>query len=129
MRCRSGAAPDPPGHDAENDSLTFANFVEFDSVYGHRRDVAGYAAALEWFDGIAGRFLATLRPGDLAIFTADHGNDPTWTGTEHTRERVPVLGWGAGARAIGLVGFADVGATIAAHLDLPPPAHGRSFLS
>ena len=104
---------------AEPGSFTFANFVEFDSLYGHRRDVAGYARHLEWFDAAAGRFLAQLGPGDLALFTADHGNDPTWTGTDHTRERVPVLGWGAGARPLGLIGFTDVAALIAAHLGLP----------
>ena len=109
-------------------SLTFANFVEFDSLYGHRRDINGYAGALEWFDGVAGRFLARLRPGDLAIFTADHGNDPSWSGTDHTRERVPVLGWGYGARDIGLVGFADVAASVAQHLGLPAFGPGRTFL-
>ena len=109
-------------------SLTFANFVEFDSVYGHRRDVAGYASALEWFDGVAGALIACLRPGDLAIFTADHGNDPSWSGTDHTRERVPVLGWGLGARQIGLVGFADIAASVAEYLQLPPAGPGRSFL-
>lgn len=113
---------------AEPGSLTFANFVEFDSLYGHRRDVAGYAAALEWFDGVAGALMARLRPGDLAIFTADHGNDPTWHGTDHTRERVPVLGWGCGVREIGQVGFADIAASVAAHLGLPPVGPGRSFL-
>ncbi|QFG37093.1 phosphopentomutase [Paracoccus pantotrophus] len=113
---------------AEAGSLTFANFVEFDSLYGHRRDVAGYAAALEWFDGVAGALMARLRPGDLAIFTADHGNDPTWHGTDHTRERVPVLGWGHGARGIGQVGFADIAASVATHLGLPPVGPGRSFL-
>ncbi|RDD73339.1 phosphopentomutase [Paracoccus versutus] len=113
---------------AEPGSLTFANFVEFDSLYGHRRDVAGYAAALEWFDGVAGALMARLRPGDLAIFTADHGNDPTWHGTDHTRERVPVLGWGCGVREIGQVGFADIAASVAAHLGLPSVGPGRSFL-
>jgi len=116
------------GSQAEPGSLTFANFVEFDTNFGHRRDIAGYAAQLEWFDGVAGRFLATLRPGDLAIFTADHGNDPSWHGTDHTRERVAVLGHGAGARQVGLVGFSDIGASILAHLGLPPSDHGRSFL-
>ncbi|WP_405405432.1 phosphopentomutase [Paracoccus sp. Ld10] len=116
------------GAQAEPGSLTFANFVEFDTNFGHRRDIPGYAAQLEWFDGVAGRFLATLAPGDLAIFTADHGNDPSWTGTDHTRERVPVLGWGAGARGVGQVGFADIGASILAHLGLPAPRHGTSFL-
>ncbi|WP_313351169.1 phosphopentomutase [Paracoccus sp. (in: a-proteobacteria)] len=114
--------------EARPGSLTFANFVEFDSLYGHRRDVAGYAAALEWFDGVAGALIARLRPGDLAIFTADHGNDPTWGGTDHTRERVPVLGWGYGARAVGQVGFADIGASVAKHLGLPAVGPGRSFL-
>lgn len=113
--------------EAEPGSLTFANFVEFDSLWGHRRDVQGYAKALEWFDTVAGALIARLRPGDLAIFTADHGNDPTWPGTDHTRERVPVLGWGAGPRAIGQVGFVDVGASVAAHLGLRL-AKGAPFL-
>jgi phosphopentomutase len=113
---------------AEAGSLTFANFVEFDSLFGHPRDVSGYARALEWFDGRAGALLARLRPGDLAVFTADHGNDPTWHGTEHTRERVPVLCAGAGAGEIGLCAFVDVAATVAAHLGVPNPGPGRSLL-
>jgi phosphopentomutase len=116
------------GSDAEEGSLTFANFVEFDTLYGHPRDVAGYARALEWFDASLPRFLAALGPGDLAIFTADHGNDPTWTGTEHTRERVPVVGWGVGLREVGLRGFVDVGASVAAHLGVGSQGPGRSFL-
>ena len=116
------------GRDAKPGSLTFANFVEFDSLFGHPRDVSGYARALEWFDRRVGEFLALLGPDDLAIFTADHGNDPTWVGTDHTRERVPVLGWGAGTRAIGQVAFADVAASIAHHLGIPPQGPGRSFL-
>lgn len=116
------------GNEAEDGSLTFANFVEFDTLYGHPRDVSGYARALEWFDQGVGQFLRRLRPGDLAIFTADHGNDPTWKGTDHTRERVPVLGWGLGPRAIGQVGFVDVGASVAAHLGVPAEGPGRSFL-
>lgn len=114
--------------DAEPGSLTFANFVEFDTLFGHPRDVSGYARALEWFDAGVARFLAALRPGDLALFTADHGNDPTWSGTDHTRERVPVVGWGAGSRAIGQVAFTDVGATVAAHLGIAPRGTGSSFL-
>ncbi|MDW4548431.1 phosphopentomutase [Defluviimonas sp. D31] len=113
---------------SEPSSLTFANFVEFDTLYGHQRDVSGYARALEWFDGQVGLFLAKLRPSDLAVFTADHGNDPTWSGTDHTRERVPVVAHGAGARGIGHVGFTDVGASIAAHLGVPSQGPGRSFL-
>lgn len=114
--------------EAEPGSLTFANFVEFDSLYGHRRDISGYARALEWFDASLGRFLPRLQPGDLALFTADHGNDPSWSGTDHTRERVPVLGHGLGLRPVGQVGFVDVAATLAAHLGLGPVGPGQSFL-
>lgn len=114
--------------EADDGSLTFANFVEFDSLYGHRRDVSGYARALEWFDARVEGFLARLRPGDLALFTADHGNDPTWPGTDHTRERVPVVGWGLGPRPVGQVAFTDVGASVAAHLGLSAEGPGRSFL-
>ena len=113
---------------AEDGSLTFANFVEFDTLYGHPRDVAGYARALEWFDRRVKSFLAALRPGDLAIFTADHGNDPTWKGTEHTRERVPVLCAGVAAGEIGHCAFVDVAASIAAHLGVPAQGTGKSFL-
>jgi phosphopentomutase len=114
--------------EAEEGTFTFANFVEFDSLYGHRRDVSGYARALEWFDTEMPRIEAAMRPGDLVLFTADHGNDPTWTGTDHTRERVPVLGMGLGERPIGQVAFVDVAASIAAHLGVPSQGTGRSFL-
>ena len=113
---------------AEEGSLTFANFVEFDSLWGHPRDVSGYARALEWFDVEAGKLIAALRPGDLMLFTADHGNDPTWVGKDHTRERVPVIGAGLGAREIGQIGFADVAASVAAHLRVDNQGPGRSFL-
>lgn len=113
---------------AEDGSLTFANFVEFDSLYGHRRNVSGYARHLEWFDAQIGRLLPRLREGDLMLITADHGNDPTWTGTDHTRERVPVLIAGRGAASLGQIGFADVAASIAKHLDVPAQGPGRSFL-
>ena len=113
---------------AEEGSLTFANFVEFDTNFGHRRDVAGYARQLEWFDGRVGAFLSHLRPGDLAIFTADHGNDPTYKGTEHTRERVPVLCAGVGSGGIDLRSFTDVAASVAAHLGLTERGQGESFL-
>jgi len=114
--------------EAGQGALVFANFVEFDSLYGHRRDVAGYARALEWFDGRLGALLPRLAPGDLLILTADHGNDPTWRGTEHTRERVPLLVAGAGAGPLGLRGFVDVAATIAAHLGMPAGVEGEGFL-
>ncbi|WP_428928326.1 phosphopentomutase [Marinibacterium sp. SX1] len=113
---------------AEDGSLTFANFVEFDSLYGHRRDVAGYAAALERFDAGIAAILPRLREGDMLVLTADHGNDPSWTGTDHTRERVPVLVVGRGAGCIGQVGFADVAASVADHLGVPSQGPGRSFL-
>ncbi|SMY08775.1 phosphopentomutase [Flavimaricola marinus] len=114
--------------DAEDGSLTFANFVEFDSEYGHRRDVHGYARHLEWFDAALGRLLPELRDGDLLIVTADHGNDPSWTGTDHTRERVPVLVHGVGAKELGHVAFVDVAASVADHLGVPSHGPGRSFL-
>lgn len=113
---------------AEDGSLTLANFVEFDTLYGHPRDVPGYARALEWFDARVGQLLPKLRPGDLVIFTADHGNDPTWRGTEHTRERVPVVAAGLGPRAVGLCGFVDVAASIADHLGVTAQGSGVSFL-
>ena len=108
-------------------SLTFANFVEFDSEYGHRRDVAGYARHLEWFDEGLAPILKRLRRGDLFVITADHGNDPTWRGTDHTRERVPVVAAGAEGAA-GLRAFADVGATVATHLGVPVPGPGKSMI-
>ena len=76
---------------AEDGSLIFANFVEFDSLFGHRRDPTGYAKALEWFDNEIASVIRNLLEDDLLIITADHGNDPTWSGTDHTREQVPVL--------------------------------------
>lgn len=113
---------------AEEGSLTFANFVEFDSLYGHRRDISGYARALEWFDREIGALLARLRPGDMMVLTADHGNDPSWIGTDHTREQVPVLVAGLGAGEIGQINFADVAASVAKHLSVPAQGPGRSFL-
>ena len=118
--------------DARDGDLVFSNFVDFDMLYGHRRDVAGYAAALEAFDRRLPELTGRLRPGDLLVITADHGCDPTWTGTDHTRERVPVIGWcdGASGQSIGLRPvFSDIGETIAAHLGLPKGPHGTSFLA
>ncbi len=131
---RKGSDAELMGHlsdlvdEAEEGSLTFANFVEFDSLYGHRRDISGYARALEWFDREIGAILARLRPGDLMLLTADHGNDPSWIGTDHTREQVPVLIAGHGAGQIGAINFADVAASIAAHLNIPAQGPGKSFL-
>ena len=113
---------------AGDGDLVIANYVDFDTLHGHARDVSGYARAIEAFDARLPEIFARLRPDDLLLITADHGNDPTWRGTDHTRERVPVLGPAATPRAIGLVGYADVGETLAAHLGLPPGRHGKSFL-
>lgn len=119
-------------NEAGDGDLVFANFVDFDSLYGHRRDVAGYAAALEAFDQRLPEALARLRHGDLLLITADHGCDPTWRGSDHTRERVPIIGLAPG-EAGGAVGlrptFADIGETVAEHLGLPAGAHGTSFRS
>jgi phosphopentomutase len=105
----------------------FVNLVDFDTEYGHRRDVPGYAACLEAFDRQLPVIQAGLKQGDLLVITADHGNDPTWTGTDHTRECVPVLLCGPGIQP-GVAGlrttFADIGATVARHLGLPATPHG-----
>ena len=106
--------------DAAPGSLTFANFVEFDSLYGHRRDVAGYARHLEWFDREIAKLRARLRPDDLLLLTADHGNDPAWIGTDHTRERVPVLVHGYTGPLLGLIGFKDVATLVSRHLGVTP---------
>jgi phosphopentomutase len=115
---------------AEDGDLVFTNFVDFDMLHGHRRDVAGYAAALEAFDGRLPEIARKMRMDDLVILTADHGCDPTWRGTDHTRERVPVLAFGPavapGSRGI-LDSFADIGETIAAHLAIAPGKYGRAF--
>jgi phosphopentomutase len=111
--------------------LVFANLIDFDVEYGHRRDVPGYAAALEAFDRRIPEIMARLRPGDLAIITADHGNDPTWRGTDHTRERVPILAFGPGI-GTGSMGvrqsLADIAASLLDHLGLKPGKKGKSFL-
>ncbi len=116
----------------EDRLLALTNFIDFDTLYGHRRDILGYAAAIEAFDRTLPRFEAALRAGDLAIITADHGCDPTWHGTDHTRENVPVLAFGPGVHpaALGLRdSFADIGQTLASHLDVSPLSHGKSFLA
>ena len=115
---------------AGDGDLVFANYVDFDSLYGHRRDVPGYAAALEAFDARVPDLLSVLKEGDLMLIVADHGNDPTWRGTDHTREHVPIVGlrYGYAGKAIGRRGFADIGESVAAHLGLEPGRHGKSFL-
>jgi phosphopentomutase len=108
----------------------FTNFVDFDSSYGHRRDVVGYAHALEQFDARLPELNAVLQPDDLVVIAADHGCDPTRPGSDHTREHIPVLVFGPqiGSRFIGRRDtFADVGQTLAQHLGLAPLSKGVSF--
>jgi phosphopentomutase len=113
-------------------SIVFTNFVDFDMLYGHRRDIDGYADALEYFDRRLPELLDLLEDDDLLVICADHGCDPAWPGSDHTREHIPVLAFGAGLPA-GPLGkretFADIGQTLAAHFDLPPMDYGTSFLS
>jgi phosphopentomutase len=112
--------------------LLITNFVDFDMLYGHRRDPRGYGAALEAFDAQLPQALELLNPGDLLVITADHGCDPTWRGSDHTRECVPILTF-APDMAPASIGrcdcFADIGQTIAAHLRISALAAGKSWLS
>jgi phosphopentomutase len=112
--------------------LIFTNLVDFDTKFGHRNDPAGYAANLERFDARLSALLPSLRPDDLLVVTADHGNDPTTASTDHSREYVPLLVAGASVRAGVDVGtrqsFADLGQTLAALFGVPPLDHGQSFL-
>ncbi len=111
--------------------LLFTNFVDFDSSYGHRRDVIGYAKALEEFDARLPALEQNLRAGDIVVIAADHGCDPTRPGYDHTREHIPVLVFGPGVKSQ-FIGrrdtFADVGQSIAEHLSIAPLAHGVSFI-
>jgi phosphopentomutase len=108
----------------------FVNLVDFDTEYGHRRDIPGYAAALEAFDRGLPKLEALLQLGDLAVITADHGNDPSWPGSDHTREHVPVLAFGPGV-ATGAIGrresFADIAATLGNWLKIGAIGPGRSW--
>ena len=116
---------------AADGAFIMVNFVDFDQEYGHRRDVPGYAKALEAFDNRVPEMIAAMRPDDLIVFTSDHGNDPTWRGTDHTREQIPILAFSP-ALSPGSIGirptFADIGESIAHWLGLPPGPHGKSFL-
>ena len=113
-------------------SIVFTNFVDFDMLYGHRRDVDGYAEALEYFDGRLPELLAAMQDEDLLVICADHGCDPTWPGSDHTREHIPVLAYGRaiGSGSIGKrKSFADIGQSLAAFFDLSPLDYGESFLN
>ncbi len=117
---------------APDRSIVFTNFVDFDMLYGHRRDVDGYANALEYFDGRLPELTARLNDDDILILCADHGCDPTWEGSDHTREHIPVLAFGHRVSP-GSIGkretFADIGQSLAEFFDLPAMNYGTSFLN
>ncbi len=117
--------------DAGDRSIVFTNFVDFDMLYGHRRDVAGYAAALEYLDRRLPEILEQMRDDDILVLCADHGCDPTWEGSDHTREHIPVIAYGARVTA-GPLGkrdtFADIGQSLATFFELTPMDYGTSFL-
>lgn len=117
--------------EAGDRSIVFTNFVDFDMLYGHRRDVDGYAAALEYWDKRLPEVLELMGAGDLLVLCADHGCDPTWPGSDHTRENIPVLVYGTGVSP-GSLGrretFADIGQSLATHFGLAPMDYGTSFV-
>ncbi|CEN83853.1 phosphopentomutase [Paraclostridium sordellii] len=117
----------------ENKGLIFTNLVDFDSKYGHRRDVEGYKKALEEFDARIPEIIDNMKDDDILIINADHGNDPTYKGTDHTREYIPVLVYGKNINKGYNLGtrksFADIGATVADILNVELPKHGESFKS
>ena len=113
--------------------LCFVNLVDFDALWGHRRDVEGYGREIEKFDRNLGLLLEKLREDDLLILTADHGNDPAYSGTDHTREYVPFIAYAKGMKGGALENedtFAVIGATVADNFAVPMPegAIGRSIL-
>ena len=112
--------------------LLFVNLIEFDMIYGHRNDPAGYYSALKAFDDSLPEMMKRLREDDLVLVSADHGVDPTTESTDHSREYVPLLAFGPRVRGVDLgtrETFADVGATITENFKLDPPEIGTSFLS
>ncbi|MCA1178645.1 MULTISPECIES: phosphopentomutase [unclassified Pantoea] len=116
---------------APDNSIVFTNFVDFDSTWGHRRDIAGYAGGLEFFDRRLPELMELVKEGDILILTADHGCDPSWEGTEHTREHIPILIYGPKVKP-GSLGyrdtFADIGQTIAKYFGLSSMDYGKSLL-
>lgn len=117
---------------AQDNTIVFTNFVDFDASYGHRRDIAGYAAALEYFDSRLPELLSQVKKEDILIITADHGCDPIWQGSDHTREYIPVLFYGSNIKP-GSLGhretFADIGQSIASYFNLSPMDYGTSIFS
>jgi len=118
--------------EAPDRSIVFTNFVDFDMLYGHRRDVDGYAEALEYFDKRLPELLGIMDEDDVVVICADHGCDPTWPGSDHTREHIPVLAYGASITP-GSIGkrnsFADIGQSLSKFFDLSPMDYGESFLN
>ncbi|MGX9518339.1 phosphopentomutase [Vibrio mediterranei] len=117
--------------EAGDNTIVFTNFVDFDSAYGHRRDVAGYAAALEYFDSRIHEVIELMEEDDVLILTADHGCDPTWLGTDHTREHIPVIVYGhkVPAGSLGLRdSFADIGQSLASYFGTSSMDYGKNFL-
>ena len=117
--------------EAQDRSIVFTNFVDFDSSFGHRRDVFGYADALEQLDALLPNLFYYMKDDDLLIITADHGCDPTWPGTDHTREHIPVLVYSKKLKPCSIgqrETFADIGQTVADYFDLQPMDYGTSFL-
>jgi len=117
---------------APDRSIVFTNFVDFDMLYGHRRDVDGYATALEYFDRRLPELMERMKDDDILVLCADHGCDPTWEGSDHTREHIPVLAYGS--RVVpGSIGkretFADIGQSLADFFELPAMDYGESFLN
>jgi phosphopentomutase len=116
---------------APNRSIVFTNFVDFDMLYGHRRDVEGYAKGLEYLDGRMPELLELMSDDDVLVLCADHGCDPTFPGSDHTREHIPVLVYGAGVKP-GSIGqretFADIGQSLAGFFKLAPLEYGTNFL-
>jgi phosphopentomutase len=117
--------------EAGDKSLTFVNFVDFDMLFGHRRDLAGYSNALHELDARLPEFMAKLKEGDLVVITADHGCDPSWAGSDHTREHIPMIFFGPGIapRELPIAPtFSSIGATLAKHLGVKPLSNGTPLL-
>lgn len=115
----------------DNNGLIFTNLVEFDSTWGHRRDAAGYGKGLEEFDARLPEIFEAMKENDILIINADHGCDPTYKGTDHTREYIPLLVYGKNVKAVNLGtrdSFADIGQTIAEYFGIKPIENGNSFL-
>ena len=117
--------------EAGDKSLTFVNFVDFDMLFGHRRDIKGYANALHELDARLPEFIDRLKEGDMVVVTADHGCDPSWPGSDHTREHIPMIFFGPAVKPQELPiseTFSDIGATLAKHLGVKPLSNGTALL-